>query len=85
MNSDNKELAKAIRDLAKAHVESIGKLSESNYDDDGYVIQWFRSTTPVTDDEDLEMFHRPSAAAFLEQEQRRRHAHENKHERAAVA
>jgi len=37
--------------------------------------------TPVTDDEDLEMFHTPSAPAFLEQEQRRLHAHEH----AAVA
>jgi hypothetical protein len=35
----------------------------------------------VTDDEDLEMFHTPSAPAFLEQEHRRAHAHEH----AAVA
>ena len=40
--------------------------------------------TPVTDDEDLEMFHTPSAPAFLAQEQRR-HAHEHKPEHAAVA
>jgi hypothetical protein len=39
--------------------------------------------TPVTDDEDLEMFHTPSAPAFIEQEHRRQHAHE--HEHAAVA
>lgn len=37
--------------------------------------------TPVTADEDLEMFHTPSAPAFLEQEHRRQHAHEH----AAVA
>jgi len=37
--------------------------------------------TPVTDDEDLEMFHTPSAAAFIAQEHRRQHAHEH----AAVA
>lgn len=29
MDSENKELAKAIRELAKAHVESMGKLSEA--------------------------------------------------------
>lgn len=29
MDSDNKELAKAIRELAKGHVESMGKLSEA--------------------------------------------------------
>lgn len=29
MDSDNKELAKAIRELAKAHVEGMNKLSES--------------------------------------------------------
>jgi hypothetical protein len=40
--------------------------------------------TPVTDDEDLEMFHTPSAPAFIAQEQRR-HAHEHKPEHAAVA
>jgi hypothetical protein len=41
--------------------------------------------TPVTDDEDLEMFHTPSAPAFIAQEHRRQHAHEHKHEHAAVA
>jgi hypothetical protein len=41
--------------------------------------------TPVTDDEDLEMFHTPSAPAFLAQEHRRQHAHEHQHEPAAVA
>jgi hypothetical protein len=42
--------------------------------------------TPVTDDEDLEMFHTPSAPAFIAQEQRRQQqAHEHKHEHAAVA
>jgi hypothetical protein len=40
--------------------------------------------TPVTDNEDLEMFHTPSAPAFIEQEHRR-HAHEHEHEHAAVA
>jgi hypothetical protein len=35
--------------------------------------------TPVTDHdiEDLEMFHTPSAPAFVAQEQRRQHAHEH--------
>src|SRR5205807_4207293 len=33
--------------------------------------------TPVTDDEDLEMFHTPSAPAFIAQEHRRQHAHEH--------
>jgi hypothetical protein len=33
--------------------------------------------TPVTDDEDLEMFLMPAAPAFLEQEHRRQHAHEH--------
>ena len=37
--------------------------------------------TPVTDDEDLEMFHTPSAPAFIAQEHRRQHAREH----AAVA
>ena len=43
--------------------------------------------TPVTDHdtEDLELFHTPSAPAFVAQEQRRQHAHEHKHEHAVVA
>jgi radical SAM superfamily enzyme YgiQ (UPF0313 family) len=41
--------------------------------------------TPVTDDEDLEMFHTPSAPAFLEQEHRRQHANAEAREHAAVA
>jgi hypothetical protein len=35
---------------------------------------------PVIDDEDMEMFHTPSASAFIAQEQRRQQAHEHKHE-----
>ena len=41
--------------------------------------------TPVTDEEDLEMFHTPSAPAFLEQEHRRQHANAEAREPAAVA